>query len=386
MAIVAITLKVISRTDLTQGMPVPAYTAPFEAELGPQPTYEQMQVAVTRQKSRPLFPDCFKDTNPAIRSLKETITDCWDHDGDARLTALCVEERVSELPTLWDRYRSSLAATHSNLAPLMPLAAKNVLSLRNNASGVGGTSESISAPTVPCNANKVTNQMNAVRDVVTAPPVATAPVEKNQLAGVHVQPPGVTFPLQPYLQRNPCLERNLMRASPTDAPPTLLEHGLKFSNRPGDNSASWSDPTSDTRCLVRRNADSSEGAHTVRVSRPGPIPHTFNNALSTTFMPKQPNVGVGQRRPVDVEAGTQPGQTPTLIGRIRNWAKQQSLNRRRASDRAVNEESEPLSNHHQHMTTGSRNTQVSLQNGSANVRLLADDQASESTSPKNELD
>lgn len=29
--------------------------------------------------------------------LKETIEDCWDQDGDARLSALCVKERFSEL-------------------------------------------------------------------------------------------------------------------------------------------------------------------------------------------------------------------------------------------------------------------------------------------------
>lgn len=29
--------------------------------------------------------------------MKETIEDCWDQDGDARLSALCVKERFSEL-------------------------------------------------------------------------------------------------------------------------------------------------------------------------------------------------------------------------------------------------------------------------------------------------
>ena len=32
-----------------------------------------------------------------LRTLKETIEDCWDQDGDARLSALCVKERFSEL-------------------------------------------------------------------------------------------------------------------------------------------------------------------------------------------------------------------------------------------------------------------------------------------------
>lgn len=41
----------------------------------------------------------------ALRSLKETIEDCWDHDAEARLTALCVEERIIELMVLWDKHR-----------------------------------------------------------------------------------------------------------------------------------------------------------------------------------------------------------------------------------------------------------------------------------------
>ena len=36
-----------------------------------------------------------------MRSLKETIEECWDADAEARLTALCVEERLSDLPNLW---------------------------------------------------------------------------------------------------------------------------------------------------------------------------------------------------------------------------------------------------------------------------------------------
>lgn len=37
----------------------------------------------------------------AIKFLKETIDDCWDHDADARLTAMCVQERLGELPNWW---------------------------------------------------------------------------------------------------------------------------------------------------------------------------------------------------------------------------------------------------------------------------------------------
>ena len=64
-----------------------------------------MQVLVTRNRARPLFPDVWKETNPALRQLRETIEDSWDPDGEARLTALCMLERISELPLLWERYK-----------------------------------------------------------------------------------------------------------------------------------------------------------------------------------------------------------------------------------------------------------------------------------------
>lgn len=33
----------------------------------------------------------------ALRALKETMEDCWDHDAEARLTAQCAEERLADL-------------------------------------------------------------------------------------------------------------------------------------------------------------------------------------------------------------------------------------------------------------------------------------------------
>ncbi|XP_076437402.1 uncharacterized protein LOC143276663 [Babylonia areolata] len=87
--------------DLYQGAPVPEYTPPFQTEIGSSPTFEEMQLMVVRAKKRPRFPEVWKETNQAVRSLKETIEECWDADAEARLTALCVEERLSELPNLW---------------------------------------------------------------------------------------------------------------------------------------------------------------------------------------------------------------------------------------------------------------------------------------------
>ncbi|XP_071448158.1 bone morphogenetic protein receptor type-2 [Hetaerina americana] len=84
----------------------PPYKMPFEAEIGIHPSLEQMQVLVSKRKARPLFPDAWREPScPAARLLRETVEDCWDHDAEARLTALCVEERLSELSSLWDRHR-----------------------------------------------------------------------------------------------------------------------------------------------------------------------------------------------------------------------------------------------------------------------------------------
>lgn len=90
-------------SDLFQGVPTPEYMLPFQKEAGNHPSFEEMQILVSRNKVRPKFPEVWKDYNQAIRALKETIEDCWDHDAEARLTAMCVEERVSDLMTLWSQ-------------------------------------------------------------------------------------------------------------------------------------------------------------------------------------------------------------------------------------------------------------------------------------------
>lgn len=71
----------------------------FNIFSGQHPSFEQMQVLVTRKKARPLLPEGWLDC-AATRLVRETIDDCWDQDAEARLTALCVEERLVELSTL----------------------------------------------------------------------------------------------------------------------------------------------------------------------------------------------------------------------------------------------------------------------------------------------
>lgn len=75
---------------------VPTYKAPYEVEVGKHPSYEQMQIVVSRQKIRPSF-DPSWGCGSATKVVKETCEDCWDGDSEARLTSLCVEERLKDL-------------------------------------------------------------------------------------------------------------------------------------------------------------------------------------------------------------------------------------------------------------------------------------------------
>nr|XP_056717379.1 bone morphogenetic protein receptor type-2 [Euleptes europaea] len=93
-------------TDLFPGEAVPDFQTAFQAEVGNHPTFEDMQVLVSREKQRPKFPEAWKENSLAVRSLKETIEDCWDQDAEARLTAQCAEERMAELMMIWERNKS----------------------------------------------------------------------------------------------------------------------------------------------------------------------------------------------------------------------------------------------------------------------------------------
>uniref|UniRef100_A0A4W5LGI5 Serine-threonine/tyrosine-protein kinase catalytic domain-containing protein n=1 Tax=Hucho hucho TaxID=62062 RepID=A0A4W5LGI5_9TELE len=88
------------------GESVPDFQVAFQAEAGNHPSFEDMQVLVSREKQRPKFPEAWKENSLAVRSLKETMEDCWDQDAEARLTAQCAEERMAELLLIWDQTKS----------------------------------------------------------------------------------------------------------------------------------------------------------------------------------------------------------------------------------------------------------------------------------------
>uniref|UniRef100_A0A8C4QTC1 receptor protein serine/threonine kinase n=1 Tax=Eptatretus burgeri TaxID=7764 RepID=A0A8C4QTC1_EPTBU len=116
--------------ELFPGENVPEYQMPFQAEVGIQPTIEDMHVLVSHEKQRPLFPEAWKENSLAVRSLKETMDDCWDQDAEARLTAQCAEERIAELLLLWDRNRS-VSPTVNTMGHLPSTATQNERNMVN---------------------------------------------------------------------------------------------------------------------------------------------------------------------------------------------------------------------------------------------------------------
>ncbi|XP_042898075.1 activin receptor type-2A isoform X3 [Parasteatoda tepidariorum] len=87
--------ELLSRCSAQEG-PVDQYMLPFEDTVGQHPTLEDMQEAVCQKKLRPKFKDYWRK-HPGISSLCDTIEECFDQDAEARLSASCVQERISFL-------------------------------------------------------------------------------------------------------------------------------------------------------------------------------------------------------------------------------------------------------------------------------------------------
>ncbi|XP_062400936.1 anti-Muellerian hormone type-2 receptor-like [Sardina pilchardus] len=87
-------------SDLFLDLAVPEHQLPYEAELGPKPTLEQLFVFVSETRGRPVIPSTWSKVPQTNNfSLQEILEDCWDHDPDARLTAHCAAIRMASLPT-----------------------------------------------------------------------------------------------------------------------------------------------------------------------------------------------------------------------------------------------------------------------------------------------
>ncbi|XP_011149457.1 bone morphogenetic protein receptor type-2 isoform X1 [Harpegnathos saltator] len=190
------------------GSEVPQYKQPYENEIGLHPTFEQMQVLVSRNKARPLLEGNLVD-RPGVRLIRETMEDCWDADAEARLTALCIEERLSELQshrvTMHFIDGSPMVNSHCTLVPSTTNSLYSESSHHDNVHVVQLALNMIQDG----NANE-----NAVADnLVTLSPSDSVAHEHSFKNSNEIATYNHTQTLQPYQGRNPCMERNLMLQS-----------------------------------------------------------------------------------------------------------------------------------------------------------------------------
>ncbi|XP_042902460.1 bone morphogenetic protein receptor type-2 isoform X2 [Parasteatoda tepidariorum] len=272
-------------SDLYQGVEVPQYKLPYEAEVGNEPTMEQMQTLVVKHKSRPLFPDIWKTTNPAIRSLKETIEDCWDQDAEARLTALCVQERISELLVLWEWHKAGLSG--SGISPSL----NNVSNLEKSNNNKSGNDSVFGSGSLDDQFIIPRERSNSISECTTETLLSPSDAQnndKNIIANNSSPGQKVSYPLQPHQGRNPCLERNLNQEAPDVIGNRLLDCTLKY---PGNNKIfSFSDgdanifslPPGMTSTLMPNGLTN----HSTRI----PIPYVQNPVNSSATIPKVTNL------------------------------------------------------------------------------------------------
>ncbi|XP_069509411.1 anti-Muellerian hormone type-2 receptor [Ambystoma mexicanum] len=76
---------------------VPAFRMAYEAELGKDASFTSMWTLVFMESRRPAQPAAWNKDVEIYRSLWETLQECWDADAEARLTAMCTEQRLCKL-------------------------------------------------------------------------------------------------------------------------------------------------------------------------------------------------------------------------------------------------------------------------------------------------
>ncbi|KAE8751886.1 hypothetical protein FOCC_FOCC001363 [Frankliniella occidentalis] len=310
-------------SDLYQmGSEAPPYMMPFESEIGHHPTFEQMQVLVVRHKARPLFPETWKDWT-AVRLIRETMEDCWDQDAEARLTALCVEERFLELPALWDRQRSCLFT--SGLSPTlnptqgMPINRGINNSITNNTNSSGDMLRFIVDTTDDTGGSNRSTSKDTQESTVSEGTVETlltlSPSEPPEYMLNKNWPKG---PLQPYQGRNPCMERNLMPTAASEEELSQQESVLvdrSSKHTPQGHFRSGSSCT-DTQALVpndflNHNQQQQQPQHSQL--------NTSSNLRPITPIPYVQNV-VYNSRPVNVdETSSKNTIFSSWTGGIRKW-------------------------------------------------------------------
>ncbi|XP_026148601.1 activin receptor type-2B-like [Mastacembelus armatus] len=101
--------ELVSRCSAVDG-PVDQYLLPFEEEVGQHPSLEDLQEVVVHKKMRPTFKDLWLK-HSGLAQICETVEECWDHDAEARLSASCVEERISQVRRLTSDHHQLLVSS-----------------------------------------------------------------------------------------------------------------------------------------------------------------------------------------------------------------------------------------------------------------------------------
>ncbi|KAL0963723.1 hypothetical protein UPYG_G00310020 [Umbra pygmaea] len=92
---------------------VKSYEPPFGSKVCDQPCVDSMRDLVLRDRGRPDIPTNWT-THQGMNLLCATITECWDHDPEARLTAHCVVERFGSLEEEMEQAKLDTIITSQN--------------------------------------------------------------------------------------------------------------------------------------------------------------------------------------------------------------------------------------------------------------------------------
>ncbi|OAF69857.1 hypothetical protein A3Q56_02388 [Intoshia linei] len=75
----------------------PKYRLPFEEETNKAGSFENIKIEIVRDNLRPPFPVKVSSKLMNLAYLKQTITECWERDSEARITAACVHSRMTKI-------------------------------------------------------------------------------------------------------------------------------------------------------------------------------------------------------------------------------------------------------------------------------------------------
>ena len=148
------------------GLPVPDYQLPFTSELGQHPSFEDMQMFVSKHKLRPSFPDVWKDTN----QVKYTVVSCYN------VPSL---QRIHRYNVLFPRSRFQVMENSRS--------GYNVLSLQRTSNPMGVR---YNATRLYCGAALTSSDrvLSGCRDVVVPPTPGRTPRNLDVWAASHVWP------------------------------------------------------------------------------------------------------------------------------------------------------------------------------------------------------